>query len=178
MMRRIVIAAILSAALVLPAGAQDRASPPKPLAVFDPLIGKTWRGTSTAPGSTDIDVQRYEQILGGKGVRVTHSVNNGAYGGETIIQADRTGRIVYHYFTTAGFSTQGSMTVRADGALVAEEAVQGHATIRRVRSTLEFLPDGSLRSQSSYQTDAGWQTGHGFHYRIADPSELRWAAPR
>src|SRR5262245_11083755 len=80
-----------------------------------PWLGKTWKGEfkSPPPGKPVVDVARWERALNGKAVRVLHSINDGSYGGESIVMWDEKKQAVgYHYFTTAGFSTMGTMTFK------------------------------------------------------------------
>ena len=118
-----------------------------------PFLGKTWRGQfkDSKPEKPTIDTARWERALNGKIVRVLHSINDGAYGGESIIRWDsEKGRITYHYFSTAGFYTTGTMTI-ADGKLIAVEKVTGDANgVTEVRSTYQLRPDGTLLNQSEY----------------------------
>jgi hypothetical protein len=161
-----------AAALLIAAPAAAQESPS--LAMFDPLIGKTWAGKSTAPGSSDVDVQQWERILGGAAVRVTHSLNQGAYGGETIIWRRKDGEIAYHYVTTGGFTTHGTFARGEGGTIVAEEAVEGHAEIDLVRSTMTLTADG-YGSRATYRRKSGeWAGGHGFDYRTAEAGALVW----
>ncbi|MCH7675779.1 hypothetical protein IH879_12605 [candidate division KSB1 bacterium] len=77
----------------------------KPLS---PFIGKTWRGKSpnADPDKPFEDVSRWESALNGQAVRILHSVNEGAYGGETLVVWDRKKEsLVFYYFTTEGFYT-------------------------------------------------------------------------
>src|SRR5688572_22855092 len=78
-----------------------------------PLVGKTWKGgfKNSTQENPIVDIARWERALNGKAVRVLHSINDGAYGGETIIMWDEKKQAVgFHYFTTAGFMTAGSVT--------------------------------------------------------------------
>src|SRR5499426_3509207 len=52
-----------------------------------PLLEKTWKGAfkNSTPERPVVDVMRWERALNGKAVRLLHSVNEGSYGGETII---------------------------------------------------------------------------------------------
>ena len=82
------------------------------LAALQPLVGKTWRGVfpSSTPEKPVVDVSRFEAVLNGQAVRNLHSINDGQYGGESLIVWDEdTQTIVYYYFTTAGFRTTGTM---------------------------------------------------------------------
>ena len=57
---------------------------------FAPYVGKTWRGEfkSSTKEKPQFDVSRWEVALKGKAVRTVHSVNDGTYGGESIIMWD------------------------------------------------------------------------------------------
>jgi hypothetical protein len=101
-----------------------------------------------------IDVARWERALNGKAIRVLHSVNDGAYGGESIIQWDKEKKqIIYHYFTTAGFFTTGTMTVEGT-KITSFEKVSGNTNgITEVRSTQELRPDGTFLSKAEYLTN-------------------------
>jgi voltage-gated potassium channel Kch len=90
-----------------------------------------------------------------------HSVNEGQYGGETIYVWDPERKsIVYHYFTTAGFFTEGAATFEGNRMLT-HETLRGNAGgITEVRSTAEFLPDGRVRVVAEYLKAGAWTTGH------------------
>ncbi len=118
-----------------------------------PFLGKTWRGEfkGAGPDKPTVDVSRWERALNGQAVRIVHSINDGVYGGESIVQWDKElGQVRYHYFTTAGFSTVGTLQC-ADGKITAVETVKGNANgITEVRSTYELRPDGVLLNKSEY----------------------------
>lgn len=169
---RAVITAILMVLFAVPAVAQNE----DPFAGFEPLMG-TWAGDSTDPEQAgNRDVMRFEPIIGGAAVQHTHSINDGIYGGRTIYFWDSAlndgeGGIIYHYFTTAGFHTQGTAWWE-EGVLVAEEAVTGHPDIAGVRSYVTFAHPG-VRTSSSYLTHEGeWIEGHGFVYEPAPDAEV------
>ncbi|PYL41545.1 MAG: hypothetical protein DME29_10475, partial [Verrucomicrobia bacterium] len=52
-----------------------------------PLLEKTWKGTfkDSKPDKPTVDVQRWERALNGQAIRILHSINDGAYGGETLL---------------------------------------------------------------------------------------------
>ncbi len=105
-----------------------------------------------------MDVARWEQALNGKAVRILHSINDGEYGGETIaIWDENKGSIVYHYFTTAGSSTTGTMVFK-DGKMVTNETVSGSAGgVTEVRGTAEIGTDGTFRMKTEYLKEGKWQ---------------------
>src|ERR1051325_4965018 len=66
-----------------------------------PFIGKTWKGEfkSSTPEKARFDISKWERALNGKAVRILHSVNDGEYGGETIITSNaKAERLESHYF--------------------------------------------------------------------------------
>lgn len=146
-----------------PAGADIAAYAP-----FAPMIGKSWRGASTAQPGIE-DVQRWDWAIGGHAVRIVHSVNDGAYAGETLIFRDKdSGAFIFHYFTTGGFHTTGVITPVSKGFEI-DEVVHGADGIERLRSTTELGGDGIYRVRSSTEQAGAWVEIGGFDYR-EDPS--------
>lgn len=160
---------------VPPARAQEQALPAASQsghALFDPirpLIGQTWRGTgNNNPDLTDI--MRWDWAVGGHAVHVSHAVNGGIYGGETLIFPDRdSGRLIFHYFTTGGFHTTGTIQAQADGTLIIDETVHGLDSIEQQRSRGQFLADGGYQTQGLRLVDGAWQAFGGFTYH-PDPT--------
>ena len=144
---------------------------------FRPYLGKTWRGqfTSSKPDKPTIDVARWERALNGKAVRVLHSVNDGSYGGESIVRWDgESKQITYHYYTTAGFMTSGTMSV-TNGRIVALEKVIGSANgVTEVRSTTELLPDGTMLSKAEYLKDGQPSGGREVRYTEDAKAEVKF----
>ena len=114
---------------------------------------------------------RWELALAGKAVRITHSVNEGDYGGETFVIWDRAqGELVYFYFTTAGFYTQGTMAVDEAGRLVSRENVTGSEDgITEVEAVHERLSDGRLRVTTRMLRNGAWEDGGKMTY-APDPT--------
>jgi len=104
----------------VPGWSAESAAPEPPkldshLEPLRPLLGKTWKGpfANSKPDKPTVDVARWERALNGKAVRVLHSINDGVYGGETLIVWDPKKNVLEsHYFTTAGFTTTGTVTFR------------------------------------------------------------------
>ena len=137
------------------------------LELFRPFIGKTWKGTfaNSTPEKPMIDVARYERAMNGKAVRVMHSVNNGDYGGETLIYWNAEAKkIAYFYLTTAGFRTEGFLTPEKDGFSALEE-VKGNANgITQVRSTSKMTGPGKYKVVAEYLQDGKWVPGRETDY--------------
>jgi len=173
--RVLTLTTVLLAALCAPA---LRAAEPIPqLAPLQPLLGKTWRGVF--PGSTPekpvVDVARFELALNGRAVRTLHSINDGEYGGESLIVWDEDRQaLVYYYFTTAGFYTTGTMKAEG-GAIVSHEVVKGDADgVSEVRATSRVLPDGRLHVKTEYLKGGNWVPGRDVTYVEAPGAEVRF----
>ena len=166
--------ALLAALTVASLAGIARADEPKLDQHLEPLrrlLEKTWKGQFKNPNPNNqkppmFDVAHWERALNGRAVRLTHSVNDGIYGGETLIMWDEAQKtLVYHYFTTAGHDTAGTMEIK-DGKFITREKVTGNAGgVTEVRATSEFLPDGSFHLKAEYCKDGEWSPGHEVTYK-------------
>lgn len=142
-------------------------------APFAPLIGNIWRGRGVGPDGASVeDVQRWDWAVGGHALRVSHAVNGGVYGGETLI-AREGDAYVFHYFTTGGFHTTGTITPSAPGVFTIDETVHGASSVQRLRATGEIGADGVYRVRSSTQKDGAWVEVGGFDYRQDPTARVR-----
>jgi hypothetical protein len=168
--------AVLLATFVLPPAARPAELSPQ-LAPLKPLVGKTWRGVfpQSKPEKPMIDVSRFEAALNGQAVRNLHSINDGAYGGETLIVWDKEKQaLVFYYFTTAGFYTTGTMR-EEDGALVSHEIVKGDADgVSEVKAVFRLLPDGRLHAKTQYLKQGKWVDGRNMHYVEAPSATVKF----
>ena len=139
---------------------------------FQPYIGKTFKGefANSTPEKPIYDIVHYERALNGNANRAVHSVNNGEYGGESIVMWDTEKEsLVSWYFTTAGFYTQATMHFE-DGNLISIEDVTGNESgITQVKAILEFLPNGDLHNTSQDLMLGNWVAGHEIYYK-EDPN--------
>ncbi|GAA58416.1 hypothetical protein P20652_0270 [Pseudoalteromonas sp. BSi20652] len=130
----------------------------KKLDVFKPYLG-TWQADFKVPeGAKKIqDVVRWERALNGKAIRTMHSINEGEYGGESMIFYDSKKKsLVFYYFTTAGFYTKGTIKVLSPTQFVAYEDVTGSQDgITKVKSTSELKDDKFIIS-TSYLKKGEW----------------------
>ena len=173
-LKRLLVSLTLSAVALAAQAAESGALHPQ-LEPLRPFLGRTWKGVfrNSTPQQPMIDVARWERALNGQAVRVLHSINGGKYGGESIIRWDPERKsLVYHYFTTAGFMTEGTMTVK-DGKMSSREVVKGAAQgVEEVRSTSEIRADGTLVSKSEYLKAGKWEPGHEITYREAPDARV------
>src|SRR5262245_56763891 len=156
-------------------GAEETPALAKQLEPLRPFIGRTWKGPfrSSTPEKPLHDVAKWERAMNGQAVRILHSVNDGKYGGETIIMWNRkTERLEYTYFTTAGFFTQG--TIQVDGKrMSSHEIVTGNSEeITEVKATTELLPDGRMQTKSRYLKKGEWVDGHSVTYEVTPGAEV------
>ena len=137
-----------------------------------PWLDKTFKSESKEPSSDKpiTDVSHWERALNGKAVRIIHSLNDGAYGGEVIVRWEEEKQAVcYHYFTTDTFWTEGTMTF-AGSKITTHEIVKGNAGgVTEVRATIEMRPDGTYLQKSEYLKDGKWTPGREAVYR-QDPA--------
>jgi len=153
---------IISLAIASSVAAADQSALDPHLEFLQPWLDKTFKSESKGPssGKPTTDVARWERALNGKAVRITHSLNDGVYGGEVIVRWDEEKQAVcYHYFTTDTFWTEGTMTFK-DGKITTHEFVKGKAGgVTEVRATLEVRPDGTYLQKSEYLKDGKWSSG-------------------
>lgn len=137
-----------------------------------PFLERTWKGhlKNSTPEKPVVDVARWERALNGKAVRIIHSVNEGSYGGESIVMWDNQKQVVgYHYFTTAGFTTTGTMAFK-DGKILTHEVVAGNSGgVTEVRGTTQMQKDGSFVVKTEHLKGGNWTPGRQTTYRN-DPS--------
>jgi len=155
--------------------AAEKASLDEHLEPLRPFLGKTWKGhfQNSTPEKPQVDVARWERALNGKAVRVLQSVNDGVYGGESIIVWDEKKKsLVFYYFTAAGFNTTGTLTVN-EGKFTNHEVVTGSAEgVTEVRATGEVRADGTTHSKSEYLKEGKWGPGHEVNYKEDPKAEV------
>ena len=147
------------------------------LAPFKPLVGKTWRGVfpNSKPDKPVVDVSRFEVALNGQAVRSLHSINDGDYGGESLVVWDKEKQsLVFTYFTTADFYTTGTAAVEG-GALVTLEEVKGDADgITQVKGTTRLTPEGRMHVKTQYLKKGAWVDGRDTEYVEAKDAVVKY----
>lgn len=129
------------------------------LAMFVPYLG-TWESEFNIPGGevSVVDVARWERALNGKAIRIMHSINNGEYGGETLIFWDaKLKQFAFYYFTTADFYTSGRIELLPNGGFYAYEEVSGDNAktdgITQLRSKSEIVADNMVVATASLKNN-------------------------
>lgn len=127
------------------------------LAVFVPYLG-TWQADFEVPEGKPAmrDISTWERALNGNAIRTLHSINDGMYGGESLIFFDtKKQQLVFYYFTTAEFFTQGTIEVDSDTFIAYEEVSGNDDGITKVKSTSRLLGD-SMQIETSYFKKGEW----------------------
>ncbi len=168
---------VVTVSLCFGVNAEDAMKLDPHLESLRPLLGKIWRAEfkNSTPEKPVVDVAHWERALNGKGVRITHSINDGAYGGESIVMwDDQKKSLKYHYFTTAGFTTEGTMTIEGN-ILVSRETVTGNKEgITEVRGRHEIRADGTLFVKTEYLKGGEWMPGREAHYKEAPGASVKF----
>ena len=165
------LVASFACACAAPLAAADQPSLHPRLEPLRPFLEKTWKGAfkNSTPETPVVDVMRWERALNGKAVRILHSINNGSYGGESLVTWDESKQsVVYHYFTTGGFMTTGTMSFK-DGKISTHEVVKGKSNVTEVRGETELRADGTLGVKTEYLRDGEWGAGREVVYK-EDPA--------
>lgn len=131
------------------------------------LVGQTYKSEPAEADSAEpSDITTWDWALGGQAISSVHALEDGSYGGESLIYFDNeTGGLAYVYVTTAGFRTEGTYRLNEDGSWVAEEDVIGHESITKVRSSGRLRADGVLAGSSEYFRNGEWVPGRNALYR-------------
>lgn len=149
--------------------AQHSSLHPK-LEPFRPYLDKHWQGDLTQPGASEkvTDRSYWSRTLNGQAIKTVHSINDGQYGGESFIFWDEKQQsLAYYYFTTAGFYTHGTITFDENTSeIIALETVENNQNgITQVKSYSRVMPDGTLKTKSSYLQNGNWVEGHSATYK-------------
>ena len=135
---------------------------------FQAFISKTFKGefANSTPEKPVYDISRWERALNGNAIRIMHSVNNGEYGGESIVMWDtKKESLVSWYFTTAGFYTQATLHFEDEKLISIEDVTGNENGITQVKAIITLLPDGELINSSKYFMNDSWVDGHKIHYK-------------
>ncbi len=142
---------------------------------FQAFIGKTFKGefANSTPEKPVYDISRWERALNGNAIRIMHSVNNGEYGGESIVMWDtKKESLVSWYFTTAGFYTQATLHFEDEKLISIEDVTGNENGITQVKAIISLLPDGELINSSKYFMNGSWVDGHKIHYKEVPDAQV------
>ena len=134
---------------------------------FENFIGKTFKGefSNSTPENPLFDVQ-YWRILNDNGIQVTHSVNDGMWGGESIIMWDlELNSLVSWYFTSVGFYTKSTILIENDKIIFHEKVTGNKDGITETKGIYQLLSNGDFKSETQYFQNGEWVKGHEIYYK-------------
>jgi hypothetical protein len=145
---------------------EARAAPDAPFAAMQPLLGKVWHGVPTNIGARAEDLSKWEMILDGGMLRITHAFGDGTTGGETLIYWDRgRERLASITVSTDGYRAEGLFEILSDNRWRLDQEVTGDPQVQRLRIEGTLQSDGQFTTQWSYLKDGVWVDGDRFEYR-------------
>lgn len=140
------------------------------LSLFSNFLG-TWEATfeMVDDNPTVVDVTIWERALNGKAIRTLHSINDGMYGGESLIFWDKEKKkLVFYYFTTANFYTHGYIDIVDEDSFIAYEDVAGSDDgITEVKSISTMTNEG-ISVETSYLKNGDWTESEKRIYKPSD----------
>lgn len=167
-MRKLILILLLSLPLINYSQNNENMNLSENLKLFENFIGKTFKGefSNSTPENPIFDVQSWNKILNGNGIKVTHSVNNGVYGGESIIIWDsKSKNLVSWYFTTAGFYTRSTVSIKNDKITFHEKVTGNKEGITETKGIIQLLSNGDLKKETQYFQKGKWVKGHEIYYK-------------
>jgi len=127
-----------------------------------PFIGNTYKGNfiNSTKENPMIDVLSFERALNGNAVKVTHSVNNGEYGGETMVMwnSEKEG-LQSWYFTSAGSLTIKNVQIKKDTFISIEDVAGNQNGITKVKTIIEVLHGNQIQKRTKYLMNNLWKDG-------------------
>ncbi|MBX3095416.1 MAG: hypothetical protein KF812_01005 [Fimbriimonadaceae bacterium] len=160
---------ITSLAIALIAGSQSTALEPSlntHLEPFRPYLNRTFKGALGDGASEATDVSRYERAMNGQAIRNLHSVNDGEYGGETLIYWDAKKELIaFIYVTTAGFQTVGTISFEGPVMVSLEDVIGEAGGVTKVRGKSELKSDGTMTVTAEYLRNGDWEPGRTSIYK-------------
>ena len=137
-----------------------------------PFIGNTYKGNfiNSTKENPMIDVLSFERALNGNAVKVTHSVNNGEYGGETMVMwnSEKEG-LQSWYFTSAGSLTIKNVQIKKDTFISIEDVAGNQNGITKVKTIIEVLHGNQIQKRTKYLMNNLWKDGSEIIYnKVSD----------
>ena len=127
-----------------------------------PFIGNTYKGSfiNSTKENPMIDILSFQRALNGNAVKVVHSVNNGEFGGETIVMWNpEIGKLQSWYFTTAGSLTLQNVQIKKDTFISTENVERNKNGITKVKTIIEVLNGNQIKKRTKYLMNNLWKEG-------------------
>ncbi len=135
---------------------------------FSSFIGKTYEGNfiNSTKENPMVDVLSFERALNGSAIKIIHSVNDGEFGGETIIMWDsKVKSLRSWYFTSAGSLTLQDVEMKGEKFISIEDVSQNQNGITKVKTIIELMHGNKLQKRTKYLMDNLWMDGNDMIYK-------------
>ena len=126
------------------------------------FIGNTYKGNfiNSTRENPMIDILSFERSLNGNAIKVIHSVNNGEFGGETMVMWNpEKERLQSWYFTSAGSLTIQNVQIKKDTFISTENVERNKNGITKVKTIIEVLHGNQIKKRTKYLMNNLWKDG-------------------
>ena len=127
-----------------------------------PFIGNTYKGNfiNSTKENPMFDVLSFERALNGNAIKVIHSVNNGEFGGETMIMWNpEKGGLQSWYFTSAGSLTIQNVQIKKNTFISIENVERNQNGITKVKTIIEVFNGDQIKKRTKYLMNNLWKDG-------------------
>ena len=132
--------------------------------------GETFNSTKLKPIS---EVIHFKRILNGQAVRIVHSINEGEFGGETIITWNQKNNVLESiYFSTGGTIEHSVVTIKDNTIIFIEDVSNNKNSIKKVKNTYHLNRYGQLKKETKYYLNNMWVFSHSANYSESKSSEI------
>ena len=134
---------------------------------FKPFLGRQFIGEFNDPSNNRKmkEVITWKRILNGKAVKITNSINNDEYGGETIIMWEQNSNSLRSwYFDTSGSLIESIMEFK-ENKLISIQDVQNNNGITKVKTIMELAYGKELKKRTKFLMNNMWVDGLEVRYQ-------------
>jgi len=144
--------------------AQIKLEPPlsEHLIEMKPFIGNTYKGDfiNSTKENPMYDVLSFERALNGNAIKVIHSVNNGEFGGETMVMWNPEKRgLQSWYFTSAGSLIIQNVQIKKNTFISIENVERNQNGITKVKTIIEVFHGDQIIKRTKYLMNNLWKDG-------------------
>ena len=119
------------------------------------------------------DIIHFNRILNGEAISISHSVNQGEYGGKYIItwNSER-GRIESYYFSTGGEIKVSNVRIIDKEITIEEDFSKNENGIQKVKKIFRLNNEGLLENHIHYLMNNLWVKSHEMNYNQNDSAKI------
>ena len=142
---------------------------------FEVFIGKYFKGETFNSTKTKLisEVIHFKRILNGQAIRIVHSINEGEFGGESIITWNQENNILESvYFSTGGNIKHSMVTLKENTITLVEDVSKNQNSIKKVKTTYYLNSYGQLKKETKYYINNMWIFSHNSNYTESKSSEI------